>query len=154
MAVAAKGLGGNGEEAVFVEPQLAGDSVGPRMWKDNATVAGYFDVAAGFTDMRVVGTGFPAGLGATRDILRLSRWPNPLDFKDGRSEGITINAETHGGDGRRVVKWDKCGRPRLEFEMLRRLAGPGFPRAIEVADNYIVTTDRGHWAPIRWSWPL
>ncbi len=147
MAEAVTWLEKNVDEAVFVEPQLDGDSVGPHYWKDNKYVADYF-AAAGFTDCRVVGTGFLAGLRAKRDILRLSGWPNPLDFKDGRSVGITNNAKIHGGDGRRVVKWDKDGRPRLEFQMLRRLQGPGFPRAIEVADNYIVMTDVGLREPI------
>ncbi len=147
MAAASKWLRENVTEAVFIEPQLDGDSVGPPFWKDNGAVSSYFR-GFGFDDCRVVGTGFLAGLGAKRDILRLSTWSNPLDLKDGRSKGITTNATVHGGDGRRVVKWDKDGRPRREFEMLRRLQGPGFPRAIEVTDNYIVMTDVGFREPI------
>ena len=147
MNKAAAWLGKNVEEVLFLEPQLKGDSVGPAEWPDIEGVRRYF-TGYGFQDCRIVGEGFTAGLGAKRSILRLSPWQNPLTFDDNRSVGITLNAKIHGGDERRVIKWDKDGRPRLEFEMLRRLHGPGFPRAIEVTDNYIVMTDLGEREPI------
>jgi len=134
-------------EVVFVEPQLAGDSVGPPHWKDITAVTEYFH-GFGFEDRRTVGGWFPAGLGARRDMLRLSKWPNPLQFQDLRSKGISQNAKVYGGDGKRIIKWDRDGRPRKEFGMLRRLSGPWFPRAIEVEDKYAVMTDLGNREPI------
>lgn len=140
-------LAKNVAEVVFVEPQKAGDSVGPPQWRDDEAVRQYFR-GHGFQDCRIVGKGFPAGLGITRSIMRISTIANPLEFADNRWEGITFNAKVHGGDGKRIVKWDKDGRPRKEFKLLRCLHGPGFPRAIEVEDNYLVMTDLGMREPI------
>lgn len=147
MNKAAAWLGRNVEEVVFLEPQLKGDSVGPPEWQDNAAVCRYF-AQHGFQDCRIVGKGFTAGLGAQRSILRLSPWQDPEAFIRDRAKGITQNAKVYGDDGQRVIKWDKDGRPRLEFEMLRRLHGPGFARAIEVTDRFVVMTDLGEREPI------